>query len=92
MRIKEYIIFLVVIILFYIIYTNWLNIKLNWLILNKNAEVGIAIIKNQKEWIIGSNNSLPMLSVFKYFVALKVLDKLEKEKISLNKEIIINSK
>lgn len=76
--------------MFYIIYTNWLNIKLNWLILNKNAEVGIAIIKNQKEWIIGSNNSLPMLSVFKYFVALKVLDKLEKEKISLNKEIIIN--
>ncbi|MFQ8626416.1 MAG: class A beta-lactamase, partial [Candidatus Gastranaerophilaceae bacterium] len=60
------------------------------LILNKDAVVGIAIIKNQKEWIIGSKNSLPMLSVFKYFVALKVLDKLEKEKISLNKEITIN--
>lgn len=89
-RIKKYIIFLVVIILFYIIYLNSLSIKLNCLILNKDAVVGIAIIKNQKEWIIGSKNSLPMLSVFKYFVALKVLDKLEKEKISLNKEITIN--
>ena len=84
-RIKKYIIFLAVIILFYIIYLNSLSIKLNCLILNKDAVVGIAIIKNQKEWIIGSKNSLPMLSVFKYFVALKVLDKLEKEKISLNK-------
>ena len=89
-RIKKYIIFLAVIILFYIIYLNSLSIKLNCLILNKDAVVGIAIIKNQKEWIIGSKNSLPMLSVFKYFVALKVLDKLEKEKISLNKERTIN--
>lgn len=91
MRIKKYNIFLVIIILFYIIHLNWLNIKLNWLIMKyKDAEVGIAIIKNQKEWIIGSKNSLPMLSVFKYFVALRVLDKLEKEKISLNKELTIN--
>ena len=90
MRIKKYIIFFVIVILFYIIHLNWLNLRLNWLILNKDAEIGIAIIKNQKEWLIGSNNSLPMLSVFKYFVALKVLDKLEKEKISLNKEVIIH--
>ena len=76
--------------MFYLIHLNWLNLKLNWLILNKDAEIGIAIIKNQKEWLIGSNNLLPMLSVFKYFVALKILDKLEKEKISLNKEITIH--
>lgn len=87
---KMYIIFLIIIVLIYIIYTNWLNVKLNWFINDKNADVGIAIIKNKKEWIIGSRDSLPMLSVFKYFVALKVLDKLEKEKISLNKEIIIS--
>lgn len=89
MKLKAYY-FFIIIILFYIIHLNWLNIKLNWLLVNKDAEIGIAIIKNQKEWIIGSNNSLPMLSVFKYFVALKVLDKSEKEKISLSKEIIVN--
>lgn len=81
---------LIAIILFYIVHQNWLNIRLNCLIKGKDAEVGIAIIKNEKEWIIGSKNKLPMLSVFKYFVALKVLEKLEKENISLDKEIIIN--
>lgn len=90
MRIKKYIIVLVVIILVYIVYLNWLNIKLNWLIKNKDAEVGIAIVKNSKQWTIGNRNALPMMSVFKYFVALKVLDKTEKEQISLSKEIIIN--
>lgn len=92
MRTKLYIIILTAILLFFIVHSNLLNLKLNWLIKNKEAEIGIAIIKNKKEWIIGSNNSLPMLSVFKYFVALKVLDKSEKEKISLNTEIIINKK
>ena len=89
-KVKAHILFLILIILSCIIYSNWLNIKLNCLIKYKDAEVGIAIIKNQKEWNIGSKNSFPMLSVFKYFVALKVLDKLEKEQISLNKEIIID--
>lgn len=93
MRTKVYIIIiLTAILLLFIIHSNLLNLKLNWLIKNKEAEIGIAIIKNKKEWIIGSNNSLPMLSVFKYFVALKVLDKSKKEKISLNTEIIINKK
>lgn len=90
MKLKSIYSFFIVIILFYIIRLNWLNAELNYLIMSKDAEIGIAIIKNQKEWVIGSNNSLPMLSVFKYFVALKVLDKSEKEKISLNKEITVN--
>lgn len=81
---------LIFVVLSNIIYLNWLNIKLHCLIKYKNAEIGIAIIKNQKEWNLGSKNALPMLSVFKYFVAIKVLDKLEKEKISLNNEIIID--
>lgn len=89
-KVRAHILFLILIILSCIVYSNWLNIKLNCLIKYKDAEVGIAIIKNQKEWNIGSKNSFPMLSVFKYFVALKVLDKLEKEQISLNKEIIID--
>lgn len=90
MKNRMYIIFLIIIILFYIIHANWLNIKLNCFIKNEDAQVSIAIIKNQKEWIIGNKNLLPMMSVFKYFVALKVLDKLEKERMSLSKEIIIN--
>lgn len=87
---RAYSVLLITFLIFYIVHVNLLNIKLNLLIKNKEAEIGVAIIKNEKEWIIGSNNSLPMLSVFKYFVALKVLDKSEKENIPLNKEIIIN--
>lgn len=75
---------------FYIISQNRLNIKLNKLIKDADAEIGIAVIKNHREWIAGSNNLLPMMSIFKYFIAVKVLDKLEKENISLNEEITVN--
>lgn len=69
-------------------YINSLSFKLNRFLNNKNAQIGVAVIKENKVWVIG-NKKHPLLSVFKYCVAVKVLDKLENEKISLDTNITI---
>lgn len=71
-----------------LLYRNTLYFKINNLIKDKDAQIGIAVIKNNKIYTIG-NRKQPLLSVFKYCVALKVLSKLEQEKTSLEKKIII---
>ncbi len=70
------------------IYINSLSYKLNKFLKNKDAQIGIAVIKNNKIWIAGDKKQ-PLLSVFKYCVALKVLKKLEDEKISLDETITV---
>ena len=69
---------------------NSLNFKL-WTIyfLNyRNVKIGISVIKDNKVWSVGKN-AQPMLSVFKYIVALKVLDKIDRENISPDQKIKI---
>ncbi len=58
------------------------------LIFNKSPKVSIAIIKNDKTYTI-NDKKRPMLSVFKYLVALKVLDDIDKKNISLDKKLTI---
>ena len=69
---------------------NSLNFKL-WTIyfLNyRNVKIGISVIKDNKVWSVGKT-AQPMLSVFKYIVALKVLDKIDRENISPDQKIKI---
>lgn len=69
---------------------NSLNFKL-WTIyfLNyRNVKIGISVIKDNKVWSVGKT-AQPMLSVFKYIVALKVLDKVDRENISPDQKIKI---
>ena len=72
---------------------NSLNFKL-WTIyfLNyRNVKIGISVIKDNKVWSVGKT-AQPMLSVFKYIVALKVLDKIDRENISPDQKIKITEK
>ncbi len=70
------------------LYINSLSFKLNHFLSNKNAQIEIAVLQGNKLWEFG-NKKQPLLSVFKYCVALKVLNKLENEKISLDETITI---
>ncbi len=71
-------------------YTNSLQYKLQSLLLNKNCNVGVAVIKGNKNFFLNNTETYPMMSVFKIFVAAAVLDKIEKENVSLNSPIIIS--
>lgn len=54
----------------------------------RNVKIGISVIKDNKVWSVGKT-AQPMLSVFKYIVALKVLDKVDRENISPDQKIKI---
>ncbi|HIU86328.1 TPA: class A beta-lactamase [Candidatus Spyradomonas excrementavium] len=54
----------------------------------RNVKIGISVIKDNKVWSVGKT-AQPMLSVFKYIVALKVLDKIDRENISPDQKIKI---
>ena len=75
----------------YYLYTNTLNYKLTTFFKKNNitADVGIAILKNNHLTVI-NNKKYPLLSVFKYFVALKVLKYTEQNNIPLDTKITIN--
>lgn len=70
---------------------NSLYYKLYIAAFNKKAKIGITVIKENSFWSIRNENQ-PMLSVFKYIVALKVFDKLEKENISVYTKLSITDK
>ena len=69
-------------------YTNTLSFKLRRYTWQKDYRIGIAVLKNDKIWTIGTQK-LPLLSVFKYFIAVEVLNKLDKQKIDLNTKLTI---
>lgn len=71
------------------IYINSLSFKLKKFLNTQNAQIEIAVIKKNKTWVFGSKKQ-PLLSVFKYCVALTVLNKVEKENISLDETITVN--
>jgi beta-lactamase class A len=58
----------------------------------KNADIGIAILnfENSDSILIGNNNHYPMQSVYKFHLALAVLDQVDKGKLSLNKNVFIS--
>lgn len=71
------------------IYINSLSFKLKHFVNTQNAQIEIAIIKENQVWVFGRKKQ-PLLSVFKYCIALAVLNKLETGNISLNETITIN--
>ena len=89
LKIKIFILLLSLSILSFWFYTKTLNYKLNIYLKKSNINVGIAIIKDNK-LIIVNNNKYPLLSVFKYFVAIKVLKYIDQNHISLDTKITIN--
>ncbi len=69
-------------------YSNSLIYKIQKNAFAKKCTVNIAVIKDGRVWTV-NNKKVPLMSVFKYFVALKVLDKIEKENLSINDKILV---
>ena len=75
-----FIIFLFSIILIVWFYTKTLNFRLNLYLINNNVNVGIATLKD-KDLVVVNNKKYPLLSVFKYFVAIKVLKYIDQKHV-----------
>jgi len=74
--------------------TNELRQQLSQIISSKNATVGLSIkgIEDKDTLSINGNLKVPMMSVFKFHIALTVLDKVDQGKLSLTQEIFIKKK
>ena len=74
--------------------TNELRQQLSQIISSKNATVGLSIkgIEDKDTLSINGNLKAPMMSVFKFHIALTVLDKVDQRKLSLTQEIFIKKK
>jgi beta-lactamase class A len=64
---------------------------INQIIVTKNATVGISIkgIEDKDTLNINGNLEVPMMSVFKFHIALMVLNEVDKGKLSLNQKVFI---
>ena len=84
-------------VLFFLIFTlgfaqtSTLKKEINQIINGKNATVGVSVLdfENNKSISINGNKHLPMLSVFKFHIALAVLDQVDQGKLSLDQNILI---
>lgn len=74
--------------------TNELRQQLSQIISSKNAAVGLSIkgIEDKDTLSLNGNLKAPMMSVFKFHIALTVLDKVDQGKLSLTQEIFIKKK
>lgn len=65
--------------------------KLTKIISKQDAEIGISLrmIENNDSLTINGNLNAPMMSVFKYHIALAILDLVDKRKLSLNQQIFV---
>ncbi len=74
--------------------TNELRQQLNQIISSKNATVGISIkgIEDKDTLSINGNLKAPMMSVFKFHIALTVLNRVDEGKLSLTQLIFIKKK
>ncbi|MGE8342448.1 MAG: class A beta-lactamase, subclass A2 [Flavobacterium sp.] len=74
--------------------TNELRNKLQQIISSKNATVGVSIknIEDKDTLSINGNLKMPMMSVFKFHIALAVLHKVDEGKFNLTQEIFVKKK
>lgn len=68
-----------------------LKSKINTIISTKNATVGISVkgIEDKDTLSINGNKEMPMLSVFKFHIALAVLNQVDKGKLKLGQKFFI---
>ncbi|WP_047419522.1 class A beta-lactamase, subclass A2 [Cellulophaga sp. Hel_I_12] len=72
--------------------TNLLRSKIEQIVSDKNAVVGVSIMGNKVKDTISlhGDRRFPMQSVFKFHIALAVLSEVDKGKLSLDQKIEIN--
>jgi len=73
--------------------TNLLRNKIEQIVSDKNAFIGVSIIGNNGKDTISLNGDrrFPMQSVFKFHIALAVLSEIDKGKLSLDQKIEISN-
>lgn len=69
-----------------------LDTQINSIIKNKKATVGISVLGFEDSFTYNKNadKKLPMQSVFKFHIAIAVLDYVEKGKLSLDQKVTLN--
>jgi beta-lactamase class A len=74
--------------------TNELRNQLQQIISSKSATVGVSVkgIENKDTLSINGNLKMPMMSVFKFHIALAVLHKVDEGKLNLSQEVFIKKK
>jgi len=74
--------------------TNEFRNQLQQIISSKSATVGVSMkgIENKDTLSINGNLKMPMMSVFKFHIALAVLHKVDEGKLNLSQEIFIKKK
>ncbi|MDY0988044.1 Extended-spectrum beta-lactamase PER-1 precursor [Flavobacterium sp. ACN2] len=74
--------------------TNELRNQLQQIISSKNATVGVSIknIEDKDTLSINGNLKMPMMSVFKFHIALAVLHKVDEGEFNLTQEIFVKKK
>uniref|UniRef100_UPI00404AB434 class A beta-lactamase n=2 Tax=Flavobacterium sp. TaxID=239 RepID=UPI00404AB434 len=72
---------------------NDLKIKLEKIISTANADIGLSVIEPETNHVIAINGdkSYPMMSTFKFPIALAVFNKIENGSLSINQELFISS-
>lgn len=72
---------------------NTIKDRINKIIQNKNAGIGVAILdlNSNESVVINGEEHYPMQSVFKFPIALKVLSDVDKDKIKLGDSVFISS-
>ncbi len=71
------------------VYKNSLGARLADMAREADARVGIAVLRNTQQWTVG-NEKQPLLSVFKFFIALKVLNEADNGRIHLKTRLKID--
>ncbi|BAP31818.1 beta-lactamase [Chryseobacterium sp. StRB126] len=68
-----------------------LRSKINTIISTKNATVGVSLkgIEDKDTLSINGNKAMPMLSIFKFHIALAVLNQIDKGKLKLDQKFLI---
>jgi len=74
--------------------TNELRNQLHQIISNKSATLGLSMkgIEDKDTLSVNGNLKMPMMSVFKFHIALAVLHKVDEGKLNLNQEIFVKKK
>lgn len=86
--------FLLFVTTFYAQSTALLEKEINQIIANKKADVGVAILGIEDDFslAINGNKQYPLISVFKFHLALAVLDQIDKGIFSLDQKITVKER
>lgn len=72
-----------------LVYSQIDTSEIRKIIQDKQATVGVAVLYKDKAYTISNDNKYPLMSVFKFHIAVTALKKMEKENIMLDSMVYI---